>query len=267
MASPSSVSRGPDGEPPLYLTSGLLTTAGLPHLFSTRHFPGVRPWKDRRGPFDSIALAGVDRGALPSDGFAFARQIHGAGILEATRPGLLGQADVLVTDRPGLPLAIFTADCLPIVIYDPQERRLAMAHAGWRGTVAAAARVAVDALAKARGRPHDFLAAIGPSIGPCCYEVDLPVIEKLEAAFPGAWRGWVTAAGPGKWMLDLWKANEDQLKDAGLSLAQIDNPRLCTACRADLFFSYRRGRGEGRLVALAAVPPGSRASVLESARP
>src|SRR5262249_31197168 len=106
-------------------------------------------------------------------------------------------------------------------------------------------------------RPHDFLAAIGPSIGPCCYEVDVPVIEKLEAAFPGTWRRWVTATGPGKWMLDLWKANEDQLKKAGVSDAHIDNARLCTACRADLFFSYRRGRGEGRLVALAAVPDGS----------
>jgi YfiH family protein len=245
------------GNPPLYLTSGLLARAGLPHLFSTRHFPGVRAWKDPRGPFDTSTLVPLATVGLPADGFAFARQVHGAGLLVATKAGLLGRADVLMTDRPGLPLAIFTADCLPIVVYDPPGRRLAMAHAGWRGTIVSATRVAVNALVKAGGQPQAFLAAIGPSIGPCCYEVDTPVTDRLEAAFSDAWRAWVTGAGPGKWMLDLWKANEDQLKEAGLCDAQIDNPRLCTACRADLFFSYRRGRGEGRLVALAAVPDGS----------
>jgi len=245
------------GDPPRYLTAPPLAGAGLPHLFSTRHFPGVRVWKDPRGPFDTAALAQVDRGGLPADGFAYARQVHGAGLAVATRAGSVGQADVLMTDRPGLPLAIFTADCLPIVVYDPPNRRLAMAHAGWRGTVESAARVAVEALVKAGGRPEAFLAAIGPSIGPCCYEVDRPVIDRLGAVFPGVSGDWVTATRPGKWMLDLWKANEDQLREAGLIEARIDNPRLCTACRADLFFSYRRGRGEGRLVALAALPEGS----------
>jgi YfiH family protein len=246
------------GEPLRYLTSGLLAHAGVPHLFSTRHFPGVRVWRDPRGPFDTTALAQVDRGGLPAEGFAFARQVHGAARLVATQAGLQGQADVLMTERPGLPLAIFTADCLPIVVYDQPGRRLAMAHAGWRGTVEGVARVAVEALIQAGGRPDAFLAAIGPSIGPCCYEVDAPVLDRLGAAFPGTWRRWVTKAGPGRWMLDLWKANEDQLQAAGVSEAQIDNPRLCTGCHADLFFSYRRGRGEGRLVALAAVPDGAR---------
>jgi len=248
------------GEPPLYLTSGLLARAHLPHLFSTRHFPGVRPWRDPRGPFDTSALVSVDRGGLPADGFAFARQVHGADMAVATRAGWQGHADALMTERPGLPLAIFTADCVPIVVYDLANRRLAMVHAGWRGTVEAVARVAVHALVEAGGRPETFLAALGPSIGPCCYEVDAPVIARLDTAFPDAGRAWVTATSPGKWMLDLWKANEDQLEGAGLDRAQIDNPRLCTACRADLFFSYRRGRGEGRLVTLAAIPDGSRAA-------
>jgi YfiH family protein len=245
------------GNPPRYLTAPSLARAGLPHLFSTRHFPGVRVWRDPRGPFDTTALAQVDRGGLPADGFAYARQVHRAGLVMADRPGLLGQADILVTDRPGLPLAIFTADCLPIVVYDRPNHRLAMAHAGWRGTVEGAARVAVEALVKAGGRPEAFLAAIGPSIGPCCYEVDGPVIDRLAKAFPGAWRAWATATRPGRWMLDLWKANEDQLTEAGLGAARIDNPGLCTLCRADLFFSYRRGPGEGRLVTLAAIPDGS----------
>ncbi len=245
------------GEPPLYFTSRLLTGAGLPHLFSTRHFPGVRPWRDPRGPFDASALDVLERSGVPGNGVAFARQVHSARVAVATGAGPVGQADILMTERAGLPLAIFTADCLPIVVYDRRARRLAVAHAGWRGTVQAAARAAVDALAKAGGQSGEFVAAIGPSIGPCCYEVDGPVIDHLAAAFPGAWREWVTTAAPGKWMLDLWKANEDQLKDAGLSEAQIDNPRLCTGCRTDLFYSYRRGRGQGRLVLVAAIPDGS----------
>jgi YfiH family protein len=245
------------GDPVLYLTSPLLSHAGLLHLFSTRHLPGVRRWRDPRGPFDSVALASVDRGGLPADGFAFARQVHGADVAAVTKSGFAGSVDVLTTDRPALPLAIFTADCLPIIVFDPQERRLAVVHAGWRGTVEAAARVAVDALVREGAHAEDLLAAIGPSIGPCCYEVDAPVIDRLNAAFPEQWQTWVTAKGAGKWMLDLWKANEDQLEAAGLTGARIDNLKLCTACRGDLFFSYRRGRGQGRLVAIAAIHHGS----------
>jgi copper oxidase (laccase) domain-containing protein len=115
--------------------------------------------------------------------------------------------------------------------------------------------VAAGTLVSAGGRAATFAGAIGPSIGPCCYEVDGPVIEQLAAAFPGQWPAWVTATGPGKWMLDLWQANEDQLRMSGLDPARIDNPRLCTACRGDLFFSYRRQRGQGRLVAVAALRP------------
>lgn len=245
------------GEPPRYLTSPLLAGAGLPHLFTTRHFPGIRPWRDPAGPFEGRALELLASRGLHDEAVAFLRQVHGAEALTARRPGLAGRGDILITDRVGLPVAVFTADCLPIVVYDQRNRRLALAHAGWRGTVEAAARVAVDALVEAGGQPRGLLAAIGPSIGPCCYEVDAPVIDPLAAAFPDAWREWVMAAGPGKWMLDLWKANEDQLKKAGLSDAQIDNPRLCTACRTDLFFSYRGGRGQGRLVAVAAIPDGA----------
>jgi hypothetical protein len=188
---------------------------------------------------------------------AFLRQIHGAEVIATEQGGLVGQADIVTTDRPGLPLAIFTADCLPIIVFDPANHRLAMAHAGWRGTVDGAARAAVGALVRAGGAPEGFLAAIGPSIGPCCYEVDEPVTSRLAAAFPTAWRDWITPTKPGKWHLDLWRANERQLSAAGMRPTRIDNAHLCTACRSDLFFSYRRGRGEGRLVAIAALPDGA----------
>jgi YfiH family protein len=240
--------------PPLYLTSPRLAETGLPHLFTTRHFPGVTSPRDPGSPFDHAALRVLATLEIPAGPPAFLRQVHGADVLAAERSGLVGQADVIVTDRPGLPVAIFTADCVPLVLYDPVGRRLALAHAGWRGTAQSAARAAAAALVAAGGTPDTFVGAIGPSIGPCCYEVDEPVIERLDSGFPGHWRAWVTEAGPGKWMLDLWGANVDQLEMEGLDPSRIDNPRLCTSCRADLFFSYRRGRGLGRLVAVAAVP-------------
>ena len=139
---------------PLYLTSPRLTEAGLPHLFTTRHFPGVTSPRDPGSPFDADALrllAELDLHAGPP---AFLRQVHGADVLAAERAGLVGRADVVVTDRPGLPLAIFTADCVPLVLYDPVGRRLALAHAGWRGTAAAAARAAAGALIAAGGAPE-----------------------------------------------------------------------------------------------------------------
>jgi polyphenol oxidase len=253
MSAPRSVPCHDD--PPRYLTSRLLAEGGLPHLFSTRYLVGVRPWRHPAGPFDASALAFFDKRGMGGEPVAFLTQVHGAQVVTAERGGLLGRADILLTGRARLPLAIFTADCLPIILYDQHNRRLAMAHAGWRGTVEAAARVAADALAGAGGQPGTFLAAIGPSIGPCCYEVDEPVIDRLAAAFPGESPHWLTRVGRGKWMLDLWKANEDQLKAAGLQAERIDNPRLCTFCRRDLFFSYRRG-SQGRLVAVAAIPDG-----------
>jgi len=251
---PETTGQRADGLPMPYLSSNVLAGAGVPHVFTTRHFPGAAGPRDPRSLFDDSAAALLARRGLAAEHTAFMKQVHGADIVFAERSGLAGPADVIATSRPGLPLAIFTADCLPIVVYDPENGRLAMAHSGWRGTAQAAPRVAVRALISLGGAPARFVCAIGPSIGPCCYEVDRPVIERLDAAFPERWRSWVRDAGPGKWMLDLWRANEEQLAMAGVDPERIDNVRLCTACHADLFFSYRRGRGQGRLIAVAAVP-------------
>jgi YfiH family protein len=231
-----------------------LSRAGLPHLFTTRRFPGVTSPRDSGSPFDDAALPVLGEVDIPARPPAFLRQVHGADVLTVQAAGLAGKGDIVVTDRPGLPVAIFTADCVPLVLYDPVGRRVALAHAGWRGTASSAARAAVAALVDAGGARETLVGAIGPSIGPCCYEVDEPVKERFDAAFPGRWPTWATEATPGKWMLDLWRANLDQLAMAGVEPARIDSAKLCTACREDLFFSYRRGRGEGRLVAVAAVP-------------
>jgi YfiH family protein len=240
------------------LTSPLLERAGLPHLFTTRQFPGIAGSGDSPDVFTPEAHALLAERGLAAPP-AFLRQVHGSDVVVAERAGRLGEADALVTERRGLPLAVFTADCLPVLIYDPTHRRLAAAHAGWRGTVQSVVRAAVDRLVEAGSDPDGLAVAIGPSIGPCCYEVDLPVIDRLRGAFPGGWERWATPKGPGKWMLDLWAANEDQLAAADVDRSMIDNPRLCTACNLDRFYSYRREGSTrlgrlGRLVALAALP-------------
>jgi hypothetical protein len=241
------------GTPPTYLTLDPLEAAGVRHAFTTRHHgsfaarPG-QPFGDDAAP---AALTGL---GLDAPAVRYARQVHGTACLVAddARPGLVGEGDALLTTRPRLPLAVFTADCLSIVVVDPDRRALAVAHAGWRGTVAGLAGGLVEALVRHTGARADRLqAGIGPSIGPCCYEVDAPVIDPLRAAFPADWARWARPQAPGKWWLDLWQANADQLVAAGVPPDAVANPRLCTACGSDLFFSYRReGRG-GSLAALA----------------
>jgi YfiH family protein len=238
------------GAPPTHLTVDALDAAGVRHAFTTRHH--ARAITDVAASPALRALGAGDEGAR------WARQVHGATCLVADGrpPGEVGEADALVTTRPGVPLAVFTADCLAVVLAEPERRVLALAHAGWRGTVAGVLGRLVQTLAERHAvRPERLYAAIGPSIGPCCYEVDEPVVGPLRAAFPDDWQRWVAAAGPaGKWWLDLWRANTDQLVAAGVPAGAIASPRLCTACRRDLFFSYRKEGRTGRLAALACLP-------------
>jgi hypothetical protein len=153
-----------------------------------------------------------------------------------------------------VPLAIFTADCLAITAWDADAGALAVAHVGWRGTVKGAQQAAVTALGRLGADPGRLRVAIAPAIGPCCYEVDEPVIGDFTRAY-GAERlaRWSRPSRPGHVMLDLWTANEDLLVDAGVARDRIDNPRLCTACHPEWFYSYRKGT-RGRLVTVAALP-------------
>ena len=243
------------GEPPTHVTLDALETVGVRHAFTTRHhgsFPGLSA---PGGPFAAVA-AGPALVALGIDGPAvcFARQVHGTEslVVDGAPPGLVGTGDALVTTTRRCPLAVFTADCLAVVLADPERRVLAVAHVGWRGTVGGLLGRLVRTLATGFDvRPEVLRVAIGPSIGPCCYEVDEPVIGPLRRAFPGEWARWVDPRGPGKWRLDLWQANADQLTAAGVRSERIWNPRLCTGCRRDLFFSYRKEGSRGSLAALA----------------
>lgn len=243
------------GKPSTHLTFPALAAQGLWHACTTRHCPGIAHLAEPVSPVEPAAASILKPPGLDLSRVAFLRQVHGATVrrVEDARGGCAGEGDVLVTTEPGLPLAIFTADCLAVILFDPAGHGLALAHIGWRGTVKSAARAAAAALVSVGARAADLLAAISPSIGPCCYEVDRPVIEPLSHAFPDRWQEWARPTGPGKWRLDLWAANQFQLEEAGVRAERIVNPRLCTGCRHDLFFSYRKEGSRGRLVTLAAL--------------
>jgi YfiH family protein len=227
----------------------------VPHASTTRHCPGIGAHGGAQSPFARAAADVLAPAGLETERGAWARQVHGAAVARVdAHGGFAGHADALVTTAARVPLSIFTADCLAIVLVDREAPALAIAHVGWRGTVRGAVQAAAAAVIAAGARPERTHAVISPSIGPCCYEVDAPVIEAFSTAYPDGWRSWVTpAAGPGHWMLDLWAANAALLEQAGVDPVRIENPRVCTACHVDTFFSYRKGH-QGRLATIAALP-------------
>lgn len=159
------------------------------------------------------------------------------------------EADGLMTRKPGVALVKHTADCVPVYILDAKTPAIALVHAGWRGTVEGILGAALKRMAEAYGtRPGDCLAAIGPSIGPCCFEVGEDVAEAFGSRFPG-W-GLVNRAG-GRPRVDLWRCNALQLLDAGVPEAHIAVSGLCTACDTATFYSHRREKG--RTGAMAAI--------------
>lgn len=171
---------------------------------------------------------------------------RGRGALD--RGTAIPATDALVTDVSGIPLMIRVADCVPLLLLDPRRRAIGVTHAGWQGTIANITQKTVAAMVSAFGcRPGDIMAGIGPSIGPCCYEVDEVVLAPLRGAFPGIWPKLVELKGNGKGMLDLWEANRAQLLEAGLNEEKIEVAKICTGCRRDLFYSERKdGRPTGR---------------------
>jgi polyphenol oxidase len=182
--------------------------------------------------------------ALPADPrrLVEAQQVHGpdAAVVDGRHAGrMLSGVDALVTRSSGIWLAIHTADCVPILLLDPAGPGAAAVHAGWRGVAAGVVPAAVRALERAAGAvPAGCLAAIGPAIGGCCYEVDAPVAEAMGKA--SWWPEAASPAGPGKWYLDLRRAVRAQLLAAGLRPEHIEVVPGCTRCQPDVFFSYRR---------------------------
>ena len=201
------------------------------------------------------------------------RQVHGTGVA-VRRTGDAGTdfepADIVMSNDPRVVIAIQTADCVPILLVDRRTGVVAAAHAGWRGLAAGVPRTAVEALAREFGSaPTDLLAAAGPSIGACCYEVGEDVRRRFdEADFPHeavtSWfsreprpttrnpsmGGRVLTPRPDHWYFDSALAARDALELAGLRPDQIFSAELCTASHPDMLCSYRRdGAGAGRMAA------------------
>jgi YfiH family protein len=223
--------------------------AHVPHGWTTRQLQ-LRGGADvERAGWAAVA---EDAGVGP-DELIRLRQVHGASIHDTSVGATtLPEADIAFSARPDRAIAVQVADCVPLLIADDAGAVAAAAHAGWRGTAADVAGMSVRELGTrhsvAAGR---LRAAIGPSIGPCCYEVGAELCEAFQNA------GW-TATDIGAWFverdgrlfLDLWRVNADQLERAGVPAGHIHSSRLCTACHAEWFFSYRRdGAGTGRLAA------------------
>lgn len=172
------------------------------------------------------------------------RQVHSNTVLVAEHAGLIGEGDALITAEPGLLVSVRTADCVPILLADPEHNVVAAVHSGWRGTAAAIVRRTVEAMAREfASHPERLLAAIGPSIGRCCYAVGPDVAAQFGTLFPE----WDTLSQ--RRNLDLVQANWRQLIHAGLPAGNIDFGEFCTACGISLFESYRRdGEASGRMV-------------------
>jgi YfiH family protein len=232
---------------------------GLWHAVTSRHGGESRP------PYASLNLShGVDddpkavtvnrkrlHGLTGGGVHFYSRQNHGTSIRVITRDALDDQemiqtlpeaADALITDVPGIYLLIQTADCQAVMLFDPQRRVVANVHGGWRGSVA-------DILGRTVKRmvdrfdcdPGDMLAAIGPSLGPCCAEF----VNFKDEIPPYLWPFRV-----GEHHFDFWRISRHQLINAGLAPPHVHAAAICTRCNPHLFFSYRAQRQTGRFAAL-----------------
>jgi YfiH family protein len=226
---------------------------GLRHGIFTRK-GGVSP-----SPFDSLNIGlgvgdtpeNVERNrrrvarCLSAHRLIFAHQVHGTDVLtigDDHGPGTRLTGDALITDRPGIFIAVQVADCQPVLLFDPVKGAAAAVHSGWRGSVENVIGQTVAAMEKAYGsNPENILAGIGPSLGPCCGEF-INYRDELPGHF---WK-----YGDDNNRFDFWAISRDQLTACGVKGDNIHLSRLCTKCRTDLFFSYRGETDTGRFTAV-----------------
>ncbi|HIP61988.1 MAG TPA: peptidoglycan editing factor PgeF [Sulfurovum sp.] len=160
------------------------------------------------------------------------------------------EADALITNLPSVALTILTADCVPILLYDPVSKAIGAIHAGWRGAHNNIILKTINKMQETYGtNPRDIIAGIGPSIGGCCYEVGIEVAEKFMEYVDS-----VEKNKNGKYQLDLKSICNSQLLGSGLQSYNIEKSSICTACQSSRFFSYRKEQGcSGRFVSALAM--------------
>lgn len=248
-----------------YLYYPMLAETGLvKHCFTTR-LGGVS-----KGMFESLDLSfsrGDDRKAVEENfrrvalalgteygNFVFTDQTHTTNVRRVGREdagkGLTrerGYSDVdgLITDEPGLVLSTFYADCVPLYFLDPKHRAIGLSHSGWRGTVGRMGAKTLLAMQREfQTEPGDVLCAIGPSICQGCYEISEDVAVEFKKEFPTHTKELLLEKGHGKYQLDLWRANEIVLLEAGVEQGHLSVTNLCTCCNAKLLFSHRASQGK-----------------------
>lgn len=228
-----------------WLVAKSLTAVGFRHAFTTRRLD-FSPTADREGSAKRLA---DDVGFAPSRLFQV-HQVHGARVVRVAAesdPASMRreQADALVASLEGAAVGVRTADCVPVLVGNPKTGEVAAIHAGWKGTVAGVVRAGVREMG---GDPQDLIAAIGPCIGPCCFEVGNSVAAEIAAACGDA--GVVVRAEGAKARVDLRRAVRAELRLAGVAEGHIEDVPGCTLCDAARFFSFRRAQEEGRMLAV-----------------
>ena len=242
----------------------LLRYGGIRHFVSTRIGGHSRP------PYDFLNLSfnvGDDpekvlknrkllAGALemPLTTLTTAKQIHHGRVKIVSEQlrgkgstdyeGAINATDAMVSNVANICLMILLADCLPILFYDPSKSVIGVAHAGWKGTLGFVAQKTVKALREHFGcLPQNIMVGLGPSIGPCCYQVGHEVISEVEHVFGTKQECIRNESADGKGYFDLWTANLRQLVRAGIPDKNIEIAKICTCHHPDLFYSYRHEKG------------------------
>jgi len=180
---------------------------------------------------------------IPLDKLAIPNQVHGSDVVRVSAPGTYDACDGLMTDIENVFLTVTVADCVPVFIFDPDIRAVAVIHAGWRGSKSKIVKNAVDAMTRQYGSDaKNFLAYIGPSAGVCCYEVGSEIADQFEDIY-------ILHRSGRNLHLDMRAVQVDLLLDAGVPLNNIEVSHYCTICVPNLFHSYRRlGPKSGRMM-------------------
>lgn len=237
----------------IYFKSELLEKpSGIVHCFTSKSggeskgkIPGLnlgfRVGDDRDAVAANYRLVAKDMG-FPENRLTAAKQTHSTDIVIVTdenagcgvsRLSETFEADGLVTNIPDTPIGVFYADCVPILLADNSAGVVAAVHSGWRGTVGKIAENAIKVMCERFGAlPENIIAAVGPSIGPCCFETGAEVAAEFDEAL-------CQSQPDGKFKVDLWEANKRILLTCGVLPENIDVFELCTICRNDILYSYR----------------------------